>query len=364
MDLTIDGATKLSSCSIDLINADLARTACFEEVHDARITLQRSGSEDVIFKATSSSSFTTPISPEITIAHEATARNLPAFCRQRSADTIICTPAFFAPNQPYQFSIRFDNSVSNEISAEIAEAATFDPKLDNNIARIVIPANSNSVVTAICVDHDGDGYGWNGTGTCIPVNIVEPPVTTPSIVDRRTGSAIDLNNDIWVLSDLANRTIECRSYYFSSGQNQYLVDDTIVVMAVVFKSRVMFAAVINNLQRLPFAQLTGLLRKVNTRGQHPSHEVHGFNWSVSVAGRIMRFEVMQVTVRSTCAPLSRIPVTDSHRVVRWKMPQELVPVWTRHHSTMAGVGMGYVPAEYLRSLSCKRKTRQLLPVQL
>ena len=226
MDLTIDGATKLSSCSIDLINADLARTACFEEVHDARITLQRSGSEDVIFKATSSSSFTTPISPEITIAHEATARNLPAFCRQRSADTIICTPAFFAPNQPYQFSIRFDNSVSNEISAEIAEAATFDPKLDNNIARIVIPANSNSVVTAICVDHDGDGYGWNGTGTCIPVNTVEPPVTTPSIVDRRTGSAIDLNNDKWVLSDLANRTIECRSYYFSSGQNQYLVDDT------------------------------------------------------------------------------------------------------------------------------------------
>jgi len=226
MDLAIDGATSLSSCSKDLVNADLARTACFEEVHDAQITLRRSGSNNIIFGVTSSSSFTTFISPEITIAHETQARNLPPFCRNNSTDTIICTPPFFAPNQPYQFSISFDNSVSNEVNAEISEAATFDSNRTNNMAKIVIPANPATVANSRCVDSDGDGFGWNGTSSCIPVEQVAPLEQMPTIVNRGTGVPVYLSNEKWATSDLANRTIECQPYYYSSGQNQYLREET------------------------------------------------------------------------------------------------------------------------------------------
>ncbi len=226
MDLAIDGATSLSSCSKDLVNADLARTACFEEVHDAQITLNRSGNNTIIFRVVSSSSFTTLISPEIVISHETQARNLPQFCRNNSTDTIICTPPFVAPNQPYQFSIGFDNSASNEVNAEISEAATFDLNPDNNIAKIVIPANPGTVASSRCVDSDGDGFGWNGTSTCISVSQTAPVEQMPNIVNRSTGVPIQLSNEKWAASDLANRTVECQSHYYSSGQNQYLREDT------------------------------------------------------------------------------------------------------------------------------------------
>jgi hypothetical protein len=103
---------------------------------------------------------------------------------------------------------------------EYADGASIDNNKQNNTASIILTGASSSV--GVCVDSDGDGYGWNGRASCRPISNASE--ISPQYTDPRTGQTIYLSRAAWTAVDLANRTIECRPYAYDNATNQYLVN--------------------------------------------------------------------------------------------------------------------------------------------
>ena len=229
----IAGATALSSCSVDLITASLQKNACFIEVHDGSITLSQSGSQAVVVKVSSQSSFSTVISPVVQLTSKLPVNTMPDYCHALGTDTINCTLPAIVPNEEYQFEVGFEAASTptagaddhNTVVAEYLEGGVFDANLSNNISEITLSMTDTGFPERVCIDADGDGYGWDGVGTCVPVPD-SVPVSQPEFVNQATGEAIPLSDERWLPADIADRVIECHAYYFDSGTNAYIEDQS------------------------------------------------------------------------------------------------------------------------------------------
>ncbi len=222
MDLSIDGATQLSTCSVDRIEATLQRASCYLEVHDGSVVLRPSGEDAVVVAVQSKSSFDTTVSPEVRITHEVPVKHAPVFCRALDSRELSCVLPGVKTNSPYQFYIEFQGPGNQTLLAEYADGASFDNNLRNNTAQATLNGSQSSI--GPCVDEDGDGYGWNGVASCRPTPSSSANTEIPEYTDRRTGQAIFLNSHAWNVGDLVNRTIECRPYAYDRLANQYLVN--------------------------------------------------------------------------------------------------------------------------------------------
>ncbi len=224
MDTAIDGATALSTCSVDRIEATLQRTSCYLEVHDGAIALKKSGESSVVVSVKSDSAFSTSVFPEIQLTFDAKVVQSPAFCHNSGTNTLICNLPALTSNQNYQFSIDFQPGGQNTVLAEYSDGVSFDTNQTNNTAELSL--TGGTVPVRQCVDTDGDGYGWDGVASCRPVLTDNQRPTAPTYTDQRNGQPVYLSRANWNAADLVNRAIECRSYSYDSSVNQYLLNPT------------------------------------------------------------------------------------------------------------------------------------------
>ncbi len=222
----VGGATQLSACSLDQIEATLQQRSCYSEVHDGSVWLEQSGARSVIVHVSSASVFDTVISPEVQFTFAGRIKSMPAYCHTLGSDTVNCTLPAIVPNEDYQFALEFQPGSTMTVFAEYLEADAHDQDMSNNIGEVTLYENGWLAPVKLCVDVDGDGYGWDGTDSCVPVPADLPPETVPEYVNRTTGETIHLTDERWAVSDIADRVIECHAYFYDSVQNQYTPDDS------------------------------------------------------------------------------------------------------------------------------------------
>lgn len=222
----LDGGTQMSTCSVDQIEAVLLQTSCYAEVHDGSIRLEQSGSGVVVAHVGSASTFNTVISPQVTFTFDAVMVSAPEYCHSLGNDTVNCILPAITPNEAYQFAIEFEPSGNNIVVAEYLEGGVFDADLSNNVSEVTLIEGSLPAAVTQCVDEDGDGYGWDGTASCVPVPNALPLSTAPDFLNRTTGGKIHLTDERWSSNDIVDRIIECHAYFYDSVHNKYTEDQS------------------------------------------------------------------------------------------------------------------------------------------
>jgi hypothetical protein len=93
-------------------------------------------------------------------------------------------------------------NISTRTAKYLFAAATVTVASPQALSNTLIPPIAAALPATVCIDHDGDGWGWTGTESCkvsstTPTAPVTTPVTVSTIQPKIQSDCLDTNGDGW-----------------------------------------------------------------------------------------------------------------------------------------------------------------------
>jgi len=216
----INGSQNFSQCSLARIRSTLETRGCVLDVVDLALDALQID-QAVVFQVSNLDVAADAQDIELTIEDGASfmaAGGAPAGCFNDGGDIVCNIPTVFA-GETLDLNFPVGTGFGN-IVARVGGGFDQNPNDDSVVVNLSDGPQSDT--SGLCIDPDGDGFGFNGEGSCrTNVEAFETDEERPSFTNVQTGIPVNLVQAFWNPADFAGQAIECVPNFWNHEISSY-----------------------------------------------------------------------------------------------------------------------------------------------
>ncbi len=225
---SINDSREFSSCSIDSMRAVMEWRDCYLAVVELAVNallLERTMVVQV------SNNNPNEQVTDITLVIDRTnnlADGMPANCAL-SGSQIICSIPLLAADETVDIQFPINGNATGNVEVSVNTDNSFEHDLSDNTSSLDLSGLPEVDPEGLCIDTDGDGFGWNGEGSCrtlvVPLDTTE---VKPEYTNVQTGIPVNLVQAFWKPQEFIGQVVECVPHHWSSDNRYYKAYNSIV----------------------------------------------------------------------------------------------------------------------------------------
>ncbi len=224
----INDSREFSTCSMDSMNALMRQRECFLTV--VQLAINALLVERTVVVQVSNLNESEQVS-EVSVVLDRTDNLINAIPSNCSVDNnqIICSIPALAAGETVDMQFPVSGNPVGVVNASVNVSNSFEYDLSDNTSTLDLTDLPQVNPEGLCIDTDGDGFGWNGVKSCrTQVMPLDGDEQKPDYINVQTGIPVNLVQAFWRPAEFIGQVIECVPHYWSSDDRFYKADSSII----------------------------------------------------------------------------------------------------------------------------------------